>query len=89
MVDPQPNETAPVHPLVHYLDGSHDRAEVIKTALSRNSMLHGRNVHFEFEEQDLVLQGVVRSYYEKQVAQEVLRGIDGIRRIRNEIQVNR
>jgi osmotically-inducible protein OsmY len=34
-----------------------------------------------------VLRGIVRSYYQKQLAQESLRAISGVARITNELEV--
>jgi osmotically-inducible protein OsmY len=36
----------------------------------------------------VVLRGVVPSYYQKQVAQEVVRMVDGVERVDNQLEVN-
>lgn len=60
---------------------------LVESALSRHMYLSGRNLRFEMQQDALVLRGVVRSYYHKQLAQESLKSIDGVGRIRNEIEV--
>lgn len=61
--------------------------EIVEAALARSVHLSGRNLRFEVHEDGLVLRGVVRSYYHKQLAQESLKTISGLPRIRNEIEV--
>ncbi len=56
--------------------------------LNREPRLARREVHCHAEEDCLVLRGRVRSFFEKQVAQEVLRRLDGVREIRNELEVH-
>jgi osmotically-inducible protein OsmY len=50
---------------------------------------HTRQLAVEITAQDecLVLDGVVRSYYQKQMAQEVIKQIAGVQQIRNEVSV--
>jgi len=50
-----------------------------------------RRVCCEFQRESgvLHLRGAVRSYYLKQVAQELVVGIDGVRLVNNQINVNR
>lgn len=56
-------------------------------ALEQNPHLARRNLRFEAEQGQVTLRGTVRSYYQKQMAQEVLREIDGICQIHNELEV--
>ena len=46
--------------------------------------------YFRFEAHDgkVVLRGVVKSYYHKQMAQEVLRRADGVEEIENHLEVS-
>jgi hypothetical protein len=60
---------------------------LIESVISRSSFLSGRNLRFEVHEDAVVLRGVVRSYYQKQLAQESLRNIEGLAKINNEIEV--
>jgi len=59
----------------------------VTTALERNPHVAGRNLRFEAEEGRIRLRGVVRSYYQKQMAQEALRYVDGIQAIDNDLEV--
>jgi hypothetical protein len=61
--------------------------DTVQAALARSNYLAGKNLRFEFHEDGVVLRGVVRSYYQKQLAQESLKSISGLCRIQNEIEV--
>ncbi|MGQ0633791.1 MAG: BON domain-containing protein [Planctomycetaceae bacterium] len=61
--------------------------DVVQCALARSAYLSGKNLRFEVHEDGVVLRGVVRSYYQKQLAQESLRSISGLPQITNEIEV--
>ena len=56
-------------------------------ALTKNPYLFGRTLRFETDEGRVTLRGEVRSYFQKQMAQEALRRIDGVSEIRNELEV--
>ena len=58
-------------------------------ALENHCHFRGRTRHIHIEDHagELVLRGNVPSYYLKQVLQTVLRGIRGVRRIDNQVQV--
>ena len=60
---------------------------IVQSALARSLYLSGKNLRFEVHEDGVVLRGVVRSYYHKQLAQESLKSIAGLPRIHNEIEV--
>lgn len=57
------------------------------SALSRNPHLSGRRLRFETEAGRVTLRGVVQSYFQKQMAQEALRHVDGVHEIFNELEV--
>jgi len=59
----------------------------ILTALERNPHVSRRNLRFETTEGRVVLRGVVGTYYQKQMAQEALRNVDGVDEIANELEV--
>jgi len=59
----------------------------VLTALERNPYLARRNLRFETHQGRVTLRGVVASYYQKQMAQETLRHIDGVAEISNELEV--
>jgi osmotically-inducible protein OsmY len=57
-------------------------------ALRRNPYLTHRQLRCETEQGRVVLRGVVGTYYQKQMAQETLRRIDGVSEIANELEVS-
>ena len=59
----------------------------VLAALEQNPHLAGRSLRFEAEQGRVTLRGTVHSYYQKQMAQEALREIDGIAQIYNELEV--
>jgi len=59
----------------------------VLTALSQNPHLSGRRLRFEMKEGRVPLRGVVHSYFQKQMAQEALRHVDGVHEIFNELEV--
>ena len=71
-------QTTPVSARIHEL------GRVIEATLSR---VGGRGVRFELHGPEIVVRGIVGTYYQKQLVQESLRTIDGISRIHNEIEV--
>ncbi len=60
---------------------------LVFAALERNPFVPQRDLRFEMQEGHVTLRGVVRSYYQKQMAQESLRGLEGIHEISNELEV--
>jgi osmotically-inducible protein OsmY len=60
----------------------------ISVAIEKNPHLRRRKVHFEAHEGCVVLRGSVSSYYQKQMAQESLRRVQGVERIENQLEVN-
>jgi osmotically-inducible protein OsmY len=61
--------------------------ERVFSALERSPYLSRRNLRFENQDGRVTLRGVVHSYYQKQMAQEVLRRVDGVSHITNELEV--
>ena len=62
-------------------------AEQIDLAIQKNPYLTGRKLRFETHGDRVVLQGVVSSYFQKQMAQEGLRHINGLAQIENHLEV--
>jgi len=60
----------------------------IHSELANNPYLSRRNLRFETAEGRVVLRGVVPSYYQKQMAQEALRRLDGVHQIENLLEVS-
>ncbi len=56
-------------------------------ALEQNPYLPRRNLRFETNEGRVTLRGIVGSYFQKQMAQEAIRHIAGVREIANELEV--
>ena len=56
-------------------------------ALSRNPYLSGRTLRFETEQGRVTLRGQVHTYFQKQMAQEALRHVEGVEEIQNELEV--
>ncbi len=57
------------------------------TALERNPYLRRGILRFETSQGRVTLRGVVATYFQKQMAQEAVRRIDGVQEIANELEV--
>jgi osmotically-inducible protein OsmY len=57
-------------------------------ALEQSPHIPRRALRIEANEGRVVLRGTVGSYFQKQMAQEALRRVDGIDAIENELQVH-
>ncbi len=55
--------------------------------LRDNPYMYGQSVSCECVEGVLRLKGVVRTYFQKQVAQEAVKFLDGISKVVNELEV--
>lgn len=64
-----------------------DLEKRIARALFRNPYLPKHHLRFETHAGRVVLRGVVRSYFQKQMAQEAVRKIEGVQEICNELEV--
>jgi osmotically-inducible protein OsmY len=62
--------------------------ERITQALMSNPHVPSRQVSVEAADGRVVLKGNVRSFFQKQMAQEAIRRIDGVQRIENLLEVN-
>ena len=60
----------------------------VLTALERNPYVGHRSLRFETSAGRVTLRGVVNTYFQKQMAQEALRHIDGVHEIANELEVS-
>jgi osmotically-inducible protein OsmY len=60
----------------------------LDSAIKGNPHLSGHQVFCSEEGGTVILQGRVRSYYQKQMAQEALRNLEGVERIVNDLQVD-
>jgi osmotically-inducible protein OsmY len=62
--------------------------EKVSTALKSNPYLQCRNLRFETSERRVALHGQVSSWYQKQMAQEMLMRMDGIDAVDNHLEVH-
>lgn len=62
-----------------------DRAQA---ALEQHPHLARKQLRLQARQGRLILNGVVGSYYQKQLAQEALRKIDGVESIENRLEVH-
>ena len=62
--------------------------EQIHSALTSSPYLPSQQVRVEGAEGRVVLKGSVRSFFQKQMAQEAIRRIDGVETIDNLLEVN-
>jgi len=63
-------------------------ADRVFTALVRSPHVPHDALQFQTEEGRVILRGVVRSFFQKQMAQEALRRVDGVHEISNELEVD-
>ena len=59
----------------------------VSRAIEGNPYLARRNLRFETHQGRVVLRGRVASFFQKQMAQEALRTVDGVAEIENELEV--
>jgi osmotically-inducible protein OsmY len=59
----------------------------ISSIIREHPHLKRRNLRFETQEGRVVLRGTVGTYYQKQMAQEALRRLEGVERIENQLEV--
>ncbi len=60
----------------------------VQSALDRQSNVPQRNLRFEASDGRVALHGTVQSYYQKQMAQEALRRLEGVQLIENNLVVS-
>ena len=69
-------------------DGMVSLEQQLSAVIVRHPHLYQRKVFFRTDQGHVVLQGRVKSFFEKQMAQEALRSIQGINSIDNQLEVN-
>ena len=62
--------------------------EQVHTAISASPFVSRHNLRYETSDGRVTLRGTVGSYYQKQMAQEALRMLDGIKQIENRLEVS-
>ncbi|MCX7409086.1 MAG: BON domain-containing protein [Planctomycetales bacterium] len=73
--------------ILHDAHDSCDLRDRIHLVLSRAPHLIGRPIQVEVVDHEVLLTGTVRSYFQKQMAQESLRHVPGLGVIRNQLAV--
>lgn len=73
--------------ILHDAHDSRDLCDRIHLVLSHAPHLIGRLIHVEVVDREVLLSGTVRSYFQKQMAQESLRHVLGLGMIRNQLAV--
>jgi osmotically-inducible protein OsmY len=63
-------------------------AEMVDQAITNNPHLSRRKLRIETDDGRVVLLGTVNTYYQKQMAQESVRGIHGVLAIDNRLTVS-
>lgn len=62
--------------------------EKLRGVLSKSHYLSPRQVQIETTGGNVRLEGTVGSYYQKQMAQELVRRVDGVETVENQLQVS-
>jgi len=73
----------------HRIDHAHSFEEVVSTAIRRIMPLGGRQIRLWVKERQVCLTGRVRSYHEKQIAQEALMRVNDVQGVTNLLRVER
>ena len=63
-------------------------ADKIQTAIENSPHIPRRTLRYEAKEGHVVLRGTVSTYFQKLMAQEAIRDIEGVGQIRNELEVS-
>ncbi|OHB75006.1 MAG: hypothetical protein A2W31_18530 [Planctomycetes bacterium RBG_16_64_10] len=67
----------------------HDALEDrLDAAIKASPFVSRRQLHFETHCGRVILRGEVRSFFQKQMAQEAVRGLEGVQAIENQLEVN-
>lgn len=59
----------------------------VQTAIASSPHFKGKQLRFESQQGRIVLRGKVKTYFEKQMAQEAIRRIEGVEEIHNDLEV--
>ena len=63
-------------------------SERVQTAIVASPYLVGRKLRFDTEDGCVTLRGTVNSFFQKQMAQEAVRRVDGVEEISNDLEVS-
>ena len=67
--------------------GNPSLAERITSALDANPYFNGRTLRIETDGSRVLMHGVVKTYFQKQMAQEAIRRVDGALEVENRLEV--
>jgi osmotically-inducible protein OsmY len=62
-------------------------ADRVASAIDSSPYVSGRTLRFETDGSRVVMQGVVKSYFQKQMAQETVRRVEGVEEVENCLEV--
>jgi len=62
-------------------------ADRLASALETNPYLNGRTLRIETDGSRVVMQGIVKTYFQKQMAQEAIRRVAGVEHVENCLEV--
>ncbi|HXT61066.1 MAG TPA: BON domain-containing protein [Pirellulales bacterium] len=68
--------------------GDSQLVERVSSVLEQSPHVPHRNLRFEASQGQVVLRGVVRSYYQKQMAQEAVGNVEGVEAVENQLEVD-
>ncbi len=60
----------------------------VQGALSNSPHVPSHQVHVETTDGHVLIEGTVGSFFQKQMAQEVVRRLDGVQHVENQLQVS-
>jgi osmotically-inducible protein OsmY len=63
-------------------------AEQVQFVLNRSPYIPARKLRVEAADGQVRIEGTVSSFFQKQMAQEVVRRMDGVERVVNQLQVS-
>lgn len=63
-------------------------SERVGSAITTSPYLARRQLRFETDGGRVILKGVVKTYFQKQMAQEVVRRVEGVERVDNNLEVH-
>ena len=67
---------------------SNDLSDRISNVVARNPFLDTRQIQFTANGNRVVIHGNVETYFKKQMAQEAVRNIEGVKSIDNQLEVS-
>lgn len=70
-----------------HFDQPHQLKETIHNYLAGNPFIISRSLAVNVNDNEITLEGYVPTYYQKQLAQESIRNINGVEKIQNKLEV--